>query len=111
MRKTAEGIPDEMRRALDRCSEEPDKVIHDQAAEQEKLAVPVTLYHYTDGPGVLGILESGMIRLTDIFGLNDSSEIRHGIQRASAVLAEESKRGHPAAKPPSTAIRSAGSGS
>jgi hypothetical protein len=33
----------------------------------------------------------------DVFGLNDPSEIRHGVERACRVLEEECKRGHPAA--------------
>jgi len=50
--------------------------------------IPATIYHYTDGAGLRGILESGSLRLGDIFYLNDPSDLRHGVQRALAVLDE-----------------------
>lgn len=92
------GLPDDIQQALSQCLDDLDRVILEQSEEQQRsFAVPRLLYHYTDGQGLLGILESGKIRLTDIFGLNDPSEIRHGIDRACEILGEESKRGHPAA--------------
>jgi hypothetical protein len=83
---------------MDRCFEEFDKLILEQSVEQQKYAVSPLLYHYTDGPGLLGILDSGTIRLTDIYGLNDPSEIRHGVEMACNVIDEVTKGQHPAAE-------------
>lgn len=47
---------------------------------------PSTLYHYTTDVGLYGIFESGSLWLSDIFFLNDPSELRHGISLAVAVL-------------------------
>jgi len=41
--------------------------------------VPDKIFHYTDDVGLRGILEHGTLWLTDIFSLNDPSELRHGI--------------------------------
>lgn len=97
MNRIISDLPDDIQQAVSRCLEELDKVILEHTDEQQhSFAVPQVVYHYTDGPGLLGIVESGRIRLTDIFGLNDPSEIRHGIERARLIL-EEAKSGHPAA--------------
>ncbi|MGA7712475.1 MAG: hypothetical protein WCA81_11280, partial [Rhizomicrobium sp.] len=53
---------------------------------------------YTDSVGLRGILESGAIRLSDIFGLNDPTELRHGVQHASEILDVEAPKAHPAGK-------------
>lgn len=47
---------------------------------------PSIIYHYTDGPGLRGILETGKIWCTDIFNLNDTSEIRYGVAHACELL-------------------------
>jgi hypothetical protein len=52
----------------------------------------VTIYHYTDDRGLAGILESGRIRLTEIFGLNDPTELRHGVSPAIRLLRTAARR-------------------
>ena len=54
---------------------------------------PETIYHYTDDRGLAGILESGRIRLTEIFGLNDPTELRHGVSPAIRLLRTAAGRG------------------
>jgi hypothetical protein len=93
-----EQPPADMLQAIERCSVQCDGVLSELTATVSKQVTARWLYHYTDGPGLWGILESGHIRLTDIFGLNDPSELRHGIRHACRVLAAEAKNGHPAAK-------------
>jgi hypothetical protein len=68
-RNTIEGIPEDIQRAVELCGQELEKVFEDLRREQEAFTVPSLLYHYTDGLGLLGVLQSGTIRLTDIFGL------------------------------------------
>jgi hypothetical protein len=47
---------------------------------------PNTIYHYTDDRGLRGIIESGKLWFTDIFDLNDPSELRHGFSFAVKAL-------------------------
>jgi hypothetical protein len=54
-------------------------------AEQDASAISVPLYHYTDGRGLKGILESGRVWFTDYRHLNDPSELTHGIDMAHDV--------------------------
>lgn len=56
-----------------------------QASEQSKNAIEAPLYHYTDGPGLKGIIESQTIWFTDYRHLNDPSELIHGIDMAHSV--------------------------
>jgi hypothetical protein len=44
------------------------------------------IYHYTSDTGLQGIIESGKLWFSDIFGLNDPTELRHGLKVAIDVL-------------------------
>lgn len=55
-----------------------DKIAKPFATQKNSLPIPEKIYHYTDGNGLKGILESGTFWLTDIFCLNDPSEIDFG---------------------------------
>ncbi len=59
---------------------------------------PQTLFHYTNDTGLHGILESGKLRLSNIFSLNDPSEISHGLSHAITILNEEVSNGTPQSK-------------
>jgi Protein of unknown function (DUF2971) len=54
-------------------------------AEQDASTITAPLYHYTDGRGLKGILESGRVWFTDYRHLNDPSELTHGIDMAHDV--------------------------
>lgn len=54
-------------------------------AEQNTNMIDVPLYHYTDGRGLKGIIESGRIWFTDYRHMNDPSELIHGIEMAHHV--------------------------
>lgn len=56
-------------------------------------ALPHEIYHYTDDIGLDGILNSGALRFTDIFGVNDPSELKHGFSHALKVLQNLSMNG------------------
>jgi len=68
----------------------------DKAAEQSissflkslgaSLSWPSIIYHYTNDTGLRGILESGKLWLTDMFNLNDPSELRHGLSHVVRIL-------------------------
>jgi len=62
----------------------------------EKIKVsedPKEIFHYTNNDGLRGILESGNLRLTSIFNLNDPSEIRHGFSNAIYILKKMAETG------------------
>jgi Protein of unknown function (DUF2971) len=48
------------------------------------------IYQYTNDAGLRGILDSGKIWLTNIFKLNDPSELTHGFSHATEILKNES---------------------
>lgn len=79
----------------------------DQKAEQinrsfldslEKRGTPETIYHYTDDNGLRGILESGTLWLSDIFSLNDPSELHHGFSHAIKILEAKADPRSPVSK-------------
>lgn len=76
----------------ERCEARLDSFSHGLTA----VPSPSIIYHYTDSAGLLGILDGGKIRLTDIFGLNDPSEVLHGLKHASEILAAKAEHAHPA---------------
>jgi hypothetical protein len=80
--------------------------IFDRTAEQlfnsfaETLSVPwpPILYHYTNDIGLRGILETGTLWLTDMFNLNDPSELSHGISHLVNILNNKAVDGPSEAK-------------
>jgi hypothetical protein len=76
-------LPEPFRRAIGEYNEWADEVLRQ---EQEQTTVHDTLYHYTDGPGLVGILSSQTIRLTDYRHMNDPSELRHGLEVARDAI-------------------------
>jgi hypothetical protein len=51
--------------------------------------------NYTNDTGLRGILESGKLWLTDIFNLNDPSELSHGFSHAISILRDKAADGRP----------------
>jgi len=90
------NIPKDMLDAINDYKERCNKHIDDFTSNLNE--PPATIYHYTDCSGLLGILESGKIWLTDIYSLNDPSEVRHGVKQAFEILEAESRQKHPALK-------------
>jgi hypothetical protein len=76
----------EIGETLDKFSSDIEEVVNSFAREMDAKPPPRIIYHYTDSRGLGGILESGRIRLTDIFGLNDPTELRHGLSPAIKFL-------------------------
>lgn len=56
---------------------------------------PPMLYHYTNEMGFKGIMESGTLRFSDIFDMNDPSELRHGLTAAINVLKSRAAASRP----------------
>jgi hypothetical protein len=76
----------EIEEILDKFSLNIEEVVNSFAREMDANPPPATIYHYTDDRGLAGILESGRMRLTDIFDLNDPTELRHGVSPAIKLL-------------------------
>lgn len=45
---------------------------------RQTASIPRELYHYTTDAGLYGIMQSGRLRVSDVFTMNDPSEIQHG---------------------------------
>lgn len=83
-----------MRDAITAFQADAQQIIYSFANNLESSYQPVPLvYHYTNGAGLRGILESGRIWLTDVFSMNDPSELRHGLSRAQAILSQMAASG------------------
>jgi hypothetical protein len=75
----------DMHNALSRFNREAERIIK-QFYDSLPHAAPDIIYHYTNNIGLKGILETGRLWLTDIFQLNDPSELKHGFDIALAAL-------------------------
>jgi hypothetical protein len=71
-------LPQELQNAIEKFGQEVRRLYTD-FSETFPNETSGTAYHYTTEAGLYGILKSGMLWLTDIFALNDPSELRHGI--------------------------------
>jgi Protein of unknown function (DUF2971) len=91
-------LPPDMLAAIEDCDARMDAIVDELATHADTQRTPSVAYHYTDGTGLFGILENRAIRLTDIYGLNDPTELLHGVKSACKILTAEAAKGHPAAK-------------
>ena len=94
----ADSLPDELQRVLQDHTDSVNAICNSFTDEVEATSVPPTIYHYTDDHGLRGILETGRLWFTDLFNLNDPSELNHGIKSALDVLESEADKGPPEAK-------------
>ena len=68
------------------------------AANMDAQPPPSTIYHYTDDAGLRGIFEFWEMWITDIFNLNDPTELKHGVMTALDILKAEADGGKPEVK-------------
>jgi hypothetical protein len=95
MPKSDPLIPRNMARAITRYEAEATKILQAFLNTVESKKPPPLLYHYTDDTGLAGIIESGRLRFSDIFALNDPSELRHGLSVAIDILKSRAAAGRP----------------
>jgi hypothetical protein len=79
-------VPRDMQDALERFNDDAQEIVHTFLATFESQPPPPIVYHYTNDVGLKGILETGQLWLTDIFSLNDPSELTHGFSVAINAL-------------------------
>jgi len=91
-------VPPDMRDALEKFGIDADHITHSLLEELQSQEPPAIIYHYTDDVGLRGILETGQLWLTDIFSLNDPSELSHGFSHAIKIINEKSANGSPGSR-------------
>jgi hypothetical protein len=91
-------IPPDMRAQLDKFDAAADKLILSIGRALDAQEPPPIVYHYTRDAGLRGILETGKLWVTDIFNLNDPSELSHGFSHATSILKARASDGHRATK-------------
>lgn len=86
---TEPSIPADMLAAIDTFYGSAEGIVNVFAGEFEKMPPPPIIYHYTNDAGLRGILETGKLWFTDIFHLNDPTELKHGVGPAIELLTAE----------------------
>lgn len=77
-----ESLLEEIESAL----ESAEAMVTDFYGSKEIDETPNQLFHYTDDVGMRSILESGNLWMTDVFSMNDPSEIYYGISYAASEI-------------------------
>ena len=88
-------IPQDMIDALAKFDSTAKQIIDSFCKTLESQEPPQTIYHYTNDVGLKGILETGQLWLSDIFNLNDPSELSHGFSHAVKILNNKAANGPP----------------
>lgn len=91
-------IPQDMLDALAKFDSTAKQIVDSFCKTLESQEPPQTIYHYTNDVGLKGILETGQLWLTDIFNLNDPSELSHGFSHAVNILNDRAANGSPESK-------------
>ena len=91
-------LPQDMREQLQKFDKEAEELVASFVGKIDSSPPPPLIYHYTNDAGLRGILETGKIWLTDIFNLNDPSELSHGFSHVIKILNSKAIDGPPASK-------------
>lgn len=89
------NIPQDMDDALTKFDATAEKIVKSFLDTIESREPPEIIYHYTNDVGLRGILETGQLWLSDIFNLNDPSELSHGFSHAVNILNDKAAKGPP----------------
>jgi hypothetical protein len=73
------------------------KTISDTLNAELNRPLPDTLYHYTTGTGMLGIVKSKTIWATNIHSMNDANEFKLALQITRSLLKEETDKDYTSA--------------
>jgi hypothetical protein len=94
----ADIVPPDLRAEIEKFDVGADEIVKSIGRALDASEPPAMVYHYTNDVGLRGIIESGKLWLTDIFTLNDPSELTHGFSHAVSILNDKVSSAHPAAK-------------
>jgi hypothetical protein len=86
-------IPQDMQDALIAFDVDAAEIVRSFVGPLDIQEPPAVVFHYTNDAGLRGILETGRLWLSDIFSLNDPSELRHGVSRAVSILKSKAENG------------------
>jgi hypothetical protein len=86
-------LPPEVQKSLDLLDTELEAIGSEYPSQLQGTPIPPVIHHYTDDNGLRGILKSGKLWLTDVFYLNDPSELRYGVGIAVETLARAAAGG------------------
>jgi len=89
----ADIVPPDMRLELQKFDEYAEQITKSLVGSIEASPPPPIIYHYTNDIGLRGILETGRVWLTDIFSLNDPSELSHGFSHVVKILNDRALTG------------------
>lgn len=78
-------LPDRLKRETESVIERVTNVSREHT-KLDHTDSPSIIYHYTDDRGLHGILQSGELWFTQIFDLNDPSEMQHGFSIGHRLL-------------------------
>ena len=98
MMPDADIVPPDMRMELQKFDQDADELIASFLGTIAVTPWPPIIYHYTSDVGLRGILETGKLWLTDIFNLNDPSELSHGFSHVVNILNSKAVDGPPESK-------------
>lgn len=84
-----------MLEALKRFDNKSEQILNKFLEDVQAVPPPPIIYHYTNDVGLRGIIESGNLWFTDIFSLNDPTELKHGIKPAIDLLRTKSQPDRP----------------
>jgi len=87
------GLPADLRAAIESFERRSDETVGGFAARLDAAPTPGMIYHYTNDAGLRGIIEGGRLWFTDIFNLNDPSELRYGIGPVTKIMQAEATKG------------------
>jgi len=79
-------VPFSIQQAISQFASETDKIIKSLRDDLGAGPTPTVVYHYTDSSGLRGIIETGRLWLSDVFSMNDPSELNHGFSIFLDVL-------------------------
>lgn len=91
-------IPPDMLDAVKVFNCDAEQIVARFLSTLQSCPLPATIYHYTNDVGLKGILDTGRLWLTDIFDLNDPSELHHGLSHALTILTDKAAVGPPESK-------------
>ena len=94
----ADVVPPDLRAEIEKFDAAANAIVKSIGGALDASVPPPMIFHYTNDAGLRGIIESGKIWLTDIFNLNDPSELSHGFSYSISILNERVAAGPPAAK-------------
>jgi hypothetical protein len=91
-------LPADLEEALTNMDQDLEAIGKEFPAHLETERVPETIYHYTDDNGLRSIIQSGKLWCSDVFYLNDPSELRYAVSIATEMVAVSTMGGPPEAR-------------